>query len=314
MLYEAARSVREKNYGNKVFTYGFVYFSTYCRNNCRFCYYRHSNNIERYRKTSEEIVELSGALADSGVDMIDLTMGEDTSFLKDECADLIDTVREVKRSTGMPVMVSPGLVNEASLYGLKSAGADWYACYQETYNRELFRSLRVGQDFDLRLGAKRDASYLGLLTEEGIMTGIGESIEDLADSLIAMRDGGYRQVRVMSFVPQNGAPLTPDMGHRADMEERIIAVLRILCPDRLIPASMDVEGVSGLIPRLNAGANVITSIVPSKRSLAGVAQHDLDIENGNRSLDHIANMLDGTDYRLAGRNDYSSLIGKWMGI
>ena len=57
LLFEHAREAREKEFGNRVYTYGFVYFSTYCRNNCTFCYYRKSNGeIPRYRKTKEEIV------------------------------------------------------------------------------------------------------------------------------------------------------------------------------------------------------------------------------------------------------------------
>ena len=43
-LFSAAREVREKYFGNKVFLYGFLYFSTYCRNNCSFCYYRRDND------------------------------------------------------------------------------------------------------------------------------------------------------------------------------------------------------------------------------------------------------------------------------
>ena len=38
-LFEAARYVRDRNFGNKVFLYGFVYFSTHCKNNCSFCFY-----------------------------------------------------------------------------------------------------------------------------------------------------------------------------------------------------------------------------------------------------------------------------------
>ena len=36
-LYAAAREARERYFGNKIFIYGFLYFSTWCRNNCAFC-------------------------------------------------------------------------------------------------------------------------------------------------------------------------------------------------------------------------------------------------------------------------------------
>ena len=59
LLFENARDVRDGKFGDKVFAYGFVYFSTYCHNNCTFCYFRRTNGIDRYRKTPEEIVDLA---------------------------------------------------------------------------------------------------------------------------------------------------------------------------------------------------------------------------------------------------------------
>ena len=44
-LFESARNIRTEMQGDKIFAYGFVYFTTYCRNNCNFCYYRNSNKI-----------------------------------------------------------------------------------------------------------------------------------------------------------------------------------------------------------------------------------------------------------------------------
>ena len=63
----------------------------------------------------------------------------------------------------------------------------------------------------------------------------------------------------------------------------MIAVMRLAMPDRLIPASLDVEGIAGLEARLEAGANVVTSIVPPQSGLAGVSQAELDIDAGLRT-------------------------------
>ena len=69
-LFSAARRLRNRYFGNKIFLYGFLYISTYCRNNCRFCYYRNSNlNSVRYRKEKEDIVSAAVELADSAVRM-----------------------------------------------------------------------------------------------------------------------------------------------------------------------------------------------------------------------------------------------------
>lgn len=82
---------------------------------------------------------------------------------------LLSMVSEIKKNTGLPVMVSPGVLPDDIMPLLRPAGADWFACYQEIYNRELFARIRPGQDYNQRLRP--------------------------------------RQIRAMSFVPQPGVPM-----------------------------------------------------------------------------------------------------------
>ena len=77
-LFKAAREVRFRHFGNRVFLYGFIYISTFCRNQCNFCYYRSTNALPvRYRRVASEIIQAAQSLAESGVHLIDLTLGED---------------------------------------------------------------------------------------------------------------------------------------------------------------------------------------------------------------------------------------------
>ena len=308
-LYEAARSKREEHFGNTVYTYGFVYFSTHCKNNCTFCYYRRSNkDLERYRKSKEEIVQLAGSLKDAGIDLADLTMGEDPEMYANGYEKLLDIIHAVKHDVGISVMASPGALPSDMFPAVKEAGADWYACYQETYNRELFAKLRIEQDFEKRLDQKISSRKAGLLAEDGMMVGLGESVRDRAEAILKMGGLGCEQIRTMTFVPQEGTPLM--MSGTCDTVEELkcIAVMRILFPDRLIPATLDVEGIAGMQTRLAAGANVVTSIVPPHLNLAGVAQHELDIENGNRSVEHVFEMVESMGYRLGTAADYRRFI------
>ena len=137
LVYSAAREMRSRHTGDAVFLYGFVYFSTYCRNACAFCFYRADNDeCPRYRKTSDEVVEICRDLAASGVVLLDLTMGEDP-LVHDDPATLSELTSAVTEATGTPVMISPGVLPETVLRDLRAAGADWYALYQETHTREL---------------------------------------------------------------------------------------------------------------------------------------------------------------------------------
>jgi len=209
-LFAAARKVRSKYFGDKIFAYGFVYFSTYCQNDCKFCFYRNSNpESPRYRKDPEEVLAIAEALSESGVHLIDLTMGEDPLYYRNhDFSDLLEIVSEVKANTELPVMASFGLWPEGKLEDLRVAGADWYACYQETHTPDLYRELRVNQDFNSRLNFKSKARQAGFLIEDGILLGVGESIEDRVRSVKMMSDLEVDQGRVMSFVPQSGTPLS----------------------------------------------------------------------------------------------------------
>jgi methylornithine synthase len=293
LLFSAARKVRERNFGHDIFLYGFIYFSTYCRNDCAFCLYRRSNQAgKRYRKPPAEILETAGQLTKSGVHLLDLTMGEDPYYFNENRFDqLLSLVEQVIKTAGLPVMISPGVVSHDQLQGFHEIGVDWYALYQETHNRELYCKLRLGQDYDERLDLKRYAHQLGMLAEEGLLSGIGESNEDICHSFAAMRELEADQVRVMSFIPQVGTPLEKFHTVSHLRELKIIALMRLLFPDRLIPASLDVDGLAGLRQRLNAGANVVTSIIAPRRGFQGVSQSTLDVDEGGRTVSGIMPVL-----------------------
>lgn len=316
-LFSTARRLRHRWFGDKVFLYGFVYFSTYCRNDCTFCYYRKSNShCVRYRKTTREIVDIACALADSGVHLIDLTMGEDPQYLSDDSAGygkLIEVVRQVKRLTKLPVMISPGVVPREVLLELKKAGADWYACYQETHNRQLYDKLRLNQSYEERWAIKIFAKTIGMLVEEGLLVGAGDCAEDAVHSLLEMKKLGAEQVRTMSFVPQQGTPLYNTIAVNDRYEMNLIAVMRILFPDKLIPASLDVEGVCGLQERLEAGANVVTSLIPAEAGLVGVSQSTLDISEGHRTVAGVVPVLENCGLTPATREEYRCWLSSKLG-
>jgi methylornithine synthase len=303
---EVARELRSRYFGNRIFLYGFVYVSTFCRNQCNFCYFRKTNELPvRYRREVSEVVEAAQSLAESGVHLIDLTLGEDPYYFYDSGFEpLVQMIEAVRKATDLPIMISPGVVPAGVLSDFAQAGATWYACYQETHNRELFKRLRPGQRYDARLKTKERAVSLGLLTEEGLLRGVGESVRDVADSIAAMRSLEVSQVRAMSFVPQKGIPLQSRKEVDPLLEILTIAALRMVFPDRLIPATLDVEGLAGLQSRLDAGANVVTSLVPPGFGLAGVAQNSLDIADARRTSTSIVPELEELGLQTASLGDY----------
>ena len=306
----AARKIRDKYFDNNIFVYGFIYFSTFCQNHCSFCYYRKTNQLSpRYRKSLDEIVDIAARLADSGIHLIDLTMGEDPEIIKaGKFEILFEMITRVKDATGLPVMISPGVVPVGTLEKFSNLGVDWYALYQETHNPVLYRKLRVGQDYRERADRRAAALHYGMLVEDGMLLGVGETIGDRAASILSMKDQGVQQARVMSLVPQAQTPMAGRKAIPRIQEALSIAVMRIIMPDRMIPASLDVDGIKGLKMRLEAGANVVTSIIPPSASLAGVSQSTLDIDEGLRTVPEVKKILSGMGLRVANTGDYI----KWI--
>ena len=310
-LFTAARSLRHRYFGDSIFLYGFLYLSTWCRNDCAFCRYRVSNRYcRRYRKTDQQVIETAIDMAASGVHLLDLTMGEDGLYYDNKYGfePLIHLVKEVKRQTSLPVMISFGALPAQVLENLFEAGAQWYACYQETHNEKLFHQLRLNQNYGDRLSSKYKAAELGLLIEEGILSGVGESLDDIVDSMEEMQKMGAHQLRVMNFIPQQGTAMQ-DFPPPAKLRELvIIAVLRLLFPHRLIPASLDVYGIDGLKGKLEAGANVVTSLILPQSEMVGVAQSTLDISEGYRTVKRVVSVLNELGLIRAELDDYISWI------
>jgi methylornithine synthase len=310
LVMSAARSLREQHFGNKIFLYGFVYFSTYCKNNCTFCFYRKTNTQSpRYRKSLQEVVDISCELVDSGVHLIDLTSGEDPLWHDSgNFSGLLAMIEQVKKESGVPVMVSPGIVPDAILHAFADLDTDFYALYQETHNPILYKKLRINQSFEERNNKRVIARRLGMLVENGLLLGVGETLRDRTDSIMTMKRSDLQQVRVMSFVPQSKTPLAEIPVPSRMIEYLGIAVMRLLMPDSLIPATLDVEGIKGLRMRLEAGANVVTSIIPPRDKLAGVAQSSLDVEEGLRTVPEVEKILNDMELCPASVEEYTSWI------
>lgn len=309
-LFTAASKVNAIHFGNQVFLYGFLYFSTHCRRMCSFCFYRKTNTkCPRYRKDPEEVAEMAQALEKSGVHLVDLTMGEDPMIHDGKRYDLlVKLVRAVRDSVGIAIMISPGVLPTRVLRSLKEAGADWYALYQETHNKTLFSTLRLKQSYDQRMKAKIDARKDGLLIEEGILLGVGENDEDRVNSIFTMRHLGVSQVRAMGFIPQEGSPMERHESPPIIDEMKTMAVMRLVHQDRLMPASFDIDGLKGLELRLASGPNVVTSIIPPNSGLAGVAQAHLGVDEGSRSVEGVRPFIERLGMQVASKKSYL----RWM--
>jgi methylornithine synthase len=308
-LHYVARQIRDNFFGNKVFMYSFVYFSTHCKNNCAFCYYNRENEIDRYRLTLEDIKKICQVLKTEEIHMVDLTMGEDP-FFHNKPERLVELVRTVKEEVGKPIMISPGVVDNETLGLLKENGADFLALYQETYDKELYGKLRVEQSFEERINSRNHAKRIGYCVEDGILTAVEPDIESTLISLRGLGTSNPDMVRVMTFLPQKGTPLEGKDVEGSEAELKMISILRLMYPNLLIPASLDLEGIDGMVHRLNSGANVVTSIISSNSALEGVVNYDREHAERDRDVKSVITRLKSMGMEPAKQSDFEKLLGQ----
>ena len=313
-LYAAAAELRRRHFGDAVFLYGFVYFSTWCRNDCTFCLYRRGQRESpRYRKSLDEVVAISVGLAASGVHLIDLTMGEDPLYFAHGEFDAL--VELVERRQGGHRAAGHGVARRGAAPTCSppcaGVGAEWYACYQEIHDREALRAAahRPG----LRRARARRAPTpppWACSSRTACCWAWARPSPSARSPWPPCATQRLAQVRVMTFVPQRGTPLAHRTPAGRIGELVTIATLRLAMPDRLIPASLDVDGIAGLEPRIAAGANVVTSLVPPDTGLAGVSQSELDIDEGLRTAPEVAARLEALGLRVATAAEYADWVGR----
>ena len=124
-LFEYARKTRDRYYGNRVFMRGLIEFSNLCRMNCIYCGIRAENKkVERYRLTSEQILDCCREGYALGYRTFVLQSGEDPWYTVDKLEYII---KEIKRLfPDVAVTLSIGERSEEEYRAFFESRADRY--------------------------------------------------------------------------------------------------------------------------------------------------------------------------------------------
>lgn len=121
-----------------------MYLSNYCVNNCRYCGYKCTNDIARYKLTQEELVEEVKALQEMGHKRLLLEAGEDDKNCPIEyILECIKTIYSVKHNGGeiRRVNIDIAATTVENYRKLKEAGIGTYLLFQETYHKPTYISM-----------------------------------------------------------------------------------------------------------------------------------------------------------------------------
>lgn len=257
-LINAADTVRRAYCGDAVQIRALVEFSNVCARHCNYCGLRApNNNIERYRMTPEEIVELAIELNAKGLNTIVLQSGEDPHYTGEMIASI---VRRIKSSTDMAITLCVGERPDEDYRMWKEAGADRYLLRHETASRELFEQLHPDADFDHRMRCLRVLRGIGFQVGAGCMVGCpGQTVEHLADDIEFYRDFQPDMAGIGPYIPHPDTPLAGSATGTLQMTLKMVALTRIVTRNALLPATTAIGSIEelGREMALEAGADVV---------------------------------------------------------
>ncbi|HKL22930.1 MAG TPA: [FeFe] hydrogenase H-cluster radical SAM maturase HydG [Tichowtungia sp.] len=143
-IFEGARTLKERIYGNRIVLFAPLYIGNECVNNCQYCGFRCSNSdVSRKTLTLPELDREVEALIDRGHKRLILVYGEHPQYGAQFIHDTVNEVYRIHKGNGEIRRVN---INAAPLdvegYKLvKSAGIGTYQIFQETYHRKTYQQM-----------------------------------------------------------------------------------------------------------------------------------------------------------------------------
>ncbi len=267
-LFSEANIIRKTYLKDFICIHGIIEFSNYCKNNCLYCGLQKQNQeIERYRMTTDEIVESANEVVNKrGYKLLVLQSGEDY-FYTDEM--LVEIIKKIKEKCRVFIFMSIGERNYQCYKKMRQAGASGVLFRFETSNPELFKKLHPsGKNLENRFKHLKFFKELGYFIATGSIIGLpGQTVEDLADDVLTTKTWAH-MISMGPFVPCDNTLLSDASHGDVEMNLKMIAILRLLMKRVRIPVVTALETLAGEEGRkrsLQAGANsLMLNLTPDK--------------------------------------------------
>jgi 7,8-didemethyl-8-hydroxy-5-deazariboflavin synthase CofG subunit len=286
-LLSAATELRAHGKGN-VITYSkkvFIPLTTLCRDYCSYCTFRKDpGQPGAHFMTPDEVLALAEQGRRAGCKEALFSLGDQPERIFPEAAEflrkqgfartldyLAAKSELVLEKTGLLPHANPGVMDHAALVRLKDSNASVGLMLENVSPRLMRDGLPHAKAPDkvpaLRLRTIEEAGKLSIAFTTGILIGIGETMEERIDSLIAIRTLQEKYGHIQEVIIQNFRA-KPEIPMAAHPEPSLDDMLRTIALARLILGpQMNIQAPPNLsyddFPRLlEAGINDWGGISP----------------------------------------------------
>ncbi len=260
LLFEKAEITRKKHYGNKVFIRGLIEITNYCKNDCLYCGIRASNKkAVRYRLSEDDILICCDTGYALGFRTFVLQGGEDAHFSDDKVCSIVDKIK--KNHPDCAVTLSLGEKSYESYKAFYSCGADRYLLRHETADANHYSRLHPEKlKSEERKRCLFDLKKIGYQVGSGFMVGSPyQTTENIIADLRFLQDLEPDMIGIGPFIHHSDTPFASFDDGSAALTLRLIAILRLMFPKALIPATTALGSIcaDGRERGIKAGANVV---------------------------------------------------------
>lgn len=298
-LFQQSHQLAQRVYGNKIFIRGLIEISNHCKNDCLYCGIRRSRtDVHRYRLSKEDILQCCQQGYGLGFRTFVMQGGEDGWFDDDRMCDIVATIRQ--QFPDCAITLSLGERSRESYQRLFDAGADRYLLRHETADPMHYAKIHPSDmSYDNRMRCLHDLKEIGYQVGCGFMVGSPfQTLENLFADLQFIRSFQPEMVGIGPFIPTTGTPFADRPSGTVDATLRLLAIIRLLHPRVLLPAT---TALGTLHPQgrelgILAGANVIMPNLSPAAQRADYSIYDNKLSTGSEAAETV--------------NDTRKLLGK----
>lgn len=259
-LAQTAAAVRQKHYGKDVYIRGLIEFTNYCKNDCLYCGIRRSNQkAQRYRLSEEDILECCRHGYDLGFRTFVLQGGEDPYFTRERMVRIVSSIKQKFPDCALTLSVGEKSREEYEAYF--AAGADRYLLRHETACPCHYAKLHPAElTLAERMRCISDLKEIGFQTGIGFMVGSPfQTPQNILQDLRYIQSLRPEMVGIGPFIPHKDTPFCGEPAGTARQTLRLLAIIRLMLPTVLLPATTALGTVSGdgRVRGMQFGANVV---------------------------------------------------------